>query len=334
MTIRTLTRPTDTMAWQSMPAKINVGLSYLGVNPGASDCYAHFPAPFSEGATVVLATLRLRASTTPLGGGLTVNVQAVSEQTDYSRLTWETRPATAGPTASLTSTAADGLDWNIDVTSIMQHVAAGGFWGGFEITGTGTGAVFFRSSEWQGDDGPTLTVEWAESPDMPLGLTPDGGLATATTLPTLQFVYGDNGGGDLLTARVQIAEDEAMSVGVWDSGDVPVPLAELDLSDTSYAGLPGGGGERFWRVRVTDSAGLLSGWSDVASMRYAGHPALTITEPTSAVLMDSTPTVRWSFAGTQSQYQVIVWRADLDQWPVWDSGRLVGTRTALTEVGS
>lgn len=332
MTVRTLTRPVDTTVIRSRASKALSGLSYYETQLDDAFGYVYFPTPFTQGATIVSATLKLHSYSAP-AVSRTIEVRRAASVMNYSRMTFDTKPAVTGATASVTkSTSGPGQEWVFDVTAIMQEVSDGALWWGFRVQSLSTSLLQFHSTQSLYESSrPVLVVEWADEPDKPGDLAPAGGLTVSTDRPVLRFSYSDHGGStELAGARVQIGDNAAMTLGLWDSGELPVTIPEVDLADTAYPGLPADGTGRFWRVRVKDAAGLWSDWSDATSMRYVERGLVTILEPTSSALMDPTPVVRWSFTGVQDQYEVVVQRGDKVRRPVWDSGRITGTETSYT----
>ena len=321
MTTRTLVNATDTFVRSADPAKAYSRLSFLEVSD-ASFGYLYFAVPFERGATVVSARLVLHSySAAAVSRAMRVGVVAAKQT--YSTMTWGNKPAMTTPYTTLTKATADGgQEWDFDVTAQMQAVSDGQFWWGFRVDTTATSALRFDSSQSPYPDRrPRLVVEWADEPDQPIDLAPDGGLAVSTPKPVLRFTYGDYGGNTELSAvQVQIASDPAFTSGLWDSGVVPAAIPEFDLAASTFPGLTGA--TSWWRVRVQDGAGLWSKtWSDAASMRYVERGVVTLTQPSGDTIMDPTPPVQWDFTGTQSAYEVVVWRGDKVRDAVYSSGR-------------
>ena len=330
MTTRTLTRPVDTTTLASAPAKAHSGLSWLETTASAAYAWLYWPVPFQRGATVVRATLVLHSYQAP-AASRTITVRRAGSAVNYSRMTWANQPAGDGATATASSsTSGPAQEWRIDVTALMQEVAAGAFWWGFRLTSSSTVPLRWHSTQSPYESSrPYLEVEWSEEPDAPGDLAPSGGLAVSTPKPVLRWVAGDAGTVDEQSAlHVQTSTTANFATVAWDSGVVLSALPELDLADTSFPGFTGTAS--YWRVRVRNKAMLWSDFSDAAAARYVDRGLVTILEPSGSTLMDSTPVVRWSFSGTQAQYQVVVQRGDQVRTPVWDSGLRKGTDQALT----
>ena len=330
MTTRTLTRPVDTTTLASAPAEAHSGLSWLETTASAAYAWLYWPVPFQRGATVVRATLVLH-SYQATAASRTITVRRAGSAVNYSRMTWTNQPAGDGATATASSSASGpGREWRFDVTNLLQEVAAGAFWWGFRLTSSSTVPLRWHSTQSPYESSrPYLEVEWSEEPDAPGDLAPSGGLAVSTPKPVLRWVAGDAGTVDEQSAlHVQTSTTANFATVAWDSGVALSALPELDLAATSFPGFTGTAS--YWRVRVRNKAMLWSDFSDAAAARYVDRGLVTILEPSGSTLMDSTPVVRWSFSGTQAQYQVVVQRGDQVRTPVWDSGLRKGTDQALT----
>jgi hypothetical protein len=152
--------------------------------------------------------------------------------------------------------------------------------------------------------------------------------------PVLRFDYLDLS-GSLSQAACQVQIDPAanwVSPG-FDSGEVDTVDPELDLSTTAYAGLAAGASTQ-WRVRVQDSAGLWSGWSDAAAFTRAAQGTLTVSNPAAppnAFVSEWTPPIIWALAGaTQTGYRVRVALATNPTHYLLDTGRRTGDDTEYT----
>lgn len=285
-------------------------------------------SPVPANATVVSATLRLYGK--GAWSSLTVNVQRISASWSQSQVTYNNRPGATGATASLAQANTDGLLWPIDVTALVQSIANGAANYGFKLTTPGTRAEFYSLNA--GTLRPALDVTWSDAPNTPHTLSPSGSRSVSIAKPTLRFDYVDVSGAQSLTAvQVQIDAAGNFATPGFDSGTVAASVPELDLTTTAYAGLTAGSSTQ-WRVRVQDSGGLWSAWSDPAIFARAAQPALTITNPAapaSNFVTEMTPPITWTFTG-QTAYRV---RISLDSdpaHPLHDSGKLTATTTTYT----
>lgn len=192
---------------------------------------------------------------------------------------------------------------NYDLANLVQVITLSGFGGTdhFKLT-------------YNGSEGTTTYTR--------------GTNATASAIQTgLRTLTGDTG----LTVA-----------GTTDAGPFTVTFSDVthakhQLSVTSPSGCTGAvtGGAYvlaaqtyYWRVKVTDSVGNVSDWSDVQSFTYVAANGVAITSPTSS-LDDATPAVVWSFAGNQTGFQVTVFDNVLDK-QVYDSGRVASTEQSHT----
>lgn len=285
------------------------------------------PAP--PGATVISATLRLFGRAT--FASMAVTVARVAATWSESKLTYTNRPTATGTAVTVTqANAADGTEWDFDVTALMQSIANGAANYGLRITTTGTRAEFYSLNA--ASLRPILDVTWSDAPNTPHTLSPSGGRSVSIAKPVLRFDYVDVS-GSLQMAALQVQIDAAGNFASpgFDSGTVAASVPELDLTTTAYAGLTAGSSTQ-WRVRAQDAAGLWSGWSDPAAFARTTQPTLTITNPAVSpnnFVTEFTPPITWTFTG-QSAYRV---RISLDSdpaHPLHDSGKITATTTTYT----
>lgn len=321
-------------AWvdSTRPSKTLEKGGRLGLDSGAAYAYLYFARPFDLGAVVLQGTLRMETKGSWGGAAPTLTVRRLSARPTFSRLTWNNKPGVTGSsiTASHASTG-DRDVWEWDIATLLQDIADGNAWYGIRIETTSTTLRYLRSA--QAPDGkPLVTVTWAEPPDTPTTLTPSGGVVSLAK-PVVTFDYTDLSGATSPAAvQVQINATNTWSSPSFDSGEVVVDLPRLDLSATAYAGI-GAGATVYWRVRVKDSSGLWSGWSDGAAMTRTAKGTLTITNPAVApndFVQEFSPPITWTFSGaTQESYRVNI--VDPTTGGVLhSSGRINGTDLAYT----
>lgn len=337
MTRRVMTQSLDTYTRSDHPSRTYHQASILLVGDGEAVAWLYFSPPFPARASMISATLRLWSYSAP-SATRTLTVRRSQDRPYYSRLTWDNQvQGITGPgepkTVTKSGALAGGDEWTFDVTSHMQAVADGEPWYGWRIESSHAGLLRLYGADGTGyraDRAPVLEVEWADEPSQPDDLHPMGGLAVSVAKPTLRFGYEDVSGDTTLAAvRVQIASNEAMTSGLWDSGTVPATRPELDLSKTTYPGLADGK-TVWWRVAVQDGAGLWSEWSEPVDFRRVTKGTLTLIEPSGGTIMDPTPVVRWSLTGrTQRKWQVRVARNANPRYILWDSGVRVSTETQV-----
>lgn len=257
------------------------------------------PSDLHRGAVVTSAKLRLYqvGSWTP-ATSRTITVQRLASRWTLSTVNWNNQPGTTGTQVTVSNGGAAGSDgslWEFDVTAHVQQLADGAANYGWRLSFSGTTlrALYGFTA---GSFKPVLDVTYSYPPAVPTSLHPSSG-AVSTSKPTLTFASGD-----IASLQVQI-DPAANAATAWDSGVYATTQQELDLSTTSYPGLANGFSTK-WRVRVTGTSGVVSGWSDWATFNHTDKPALTITQPLASTSDDSPP-VAFTFPGMVA-YQVIV----------------------------
>lgn len=322
----------DAWADTTRPSKTLEKGGRLGLDSGEAYAYLYFARPFDLGAKVQLGTLRMETKGSWGGAAPTLTVRRLSSKPVFSRLTWNNKPGVTG--ASITASHASTGDrdvWEWDITTLLQNIADGQAWYGLRIETTSTTLRYLRSAQ-AADGKPMVTVTWAEPPDTPTTLTPSGGVVSIAK-PVVTFDYTDLSGATSPAAvQVQINATNVWTAPSFDSGEVVVDLPQLDLAATAYAGI-GAGATVYWRVRVKDSSGLWSEWSDGAAMTRTAKGTLTITNPAVSpnnYVQEFSPPITWTFSGaTQESYRVdIIDPASGDV--LHTSGRRNGTDLSYT----
>lgn len=326
----TLRNAVDTWVGSAKPSKKHASDATIYVAAGEAVGLVYFAFPASRGSTIVSATLTLYTKGA-WSEGVLVGAQRISEKWTAGSVTWNKRPNTAGPYAQKSDTATkDGFAYTLNVAPLLQQVADGAPWYGFNITSDDATLHAFRSAQ-AGGLKPVLTVTWSEAPDTPTRLSPSGGQAVNAAKPVLSMDYTDTSGSTTLAAlQVQIDPDPAgFATPDFDSGRVLTTgsMARLDLSTTAYPGLAEGA-TTYWRGRVQDGAGEWSGWSTPTAFTRSAKGVVTVTSPSSGAVDDFTPVITWTFTKPQSKWQVIVTDSDLAE--VFNSGQVAGTETACT----
>lgn len=241
----------------------------------------YFPRTFPLGASILTAKMRLYQVGSEAGSH-TVELHRITTGWPLSTTNWNNQPtSTATGKATLTKgAAADGTEWEWDVTALMQTVANGGVWGGFKIISTTDDYLSFYSS--QSTLKPVLIVEWSDKPNPPTALSPSGNRATSLAKPILRFDFTDvSGDTSLQSVQVQINATNVWTSPTFDSGTVTATEPQLDLSTTAYAGLAAAA-STYWRVRVQDGAGLWSDWSLGAQFQRQTKGTLVLDNPASS----------------------------------------------------
>lgn len=294
--------------------------------------YVLFARPFPLGALVLDATLTVRlASSWP--GTTTITVRRVTASWQESRITWNNQPATTATheaTKVVTGGAKDD-DVTVDLTNMLGDVAAGSAWYGIRVEISVNGPLYLYASEAVGKPAPKLDLEWTLTPDAVTDLHPLDGAVVGSTTPVVTWTFRDaDGTTDQASSEVQVDTTDDFASPVYASGMVANGEQQWQIP----SGLSDGG-DYFWRVRVTDTNGNVSDWSDTGSFHITVRGTLTLSSP-STTPEETTPPVAWSLgAGTQVAYQVIL--RDLLAVPVvdpggtivFDTGRVASTDTSV-----
>jgi hypothetical protein len=235
VTDSTIRRGFDTWVSIDFPSAESGDAKYPKLKTAANRILLHFPVPSLRGRTVLSATLTGHVQ----GSWSAQTVTATRLVADWAASTanWTNQPGTTGSGASLaTGALTDGAEFAINVTTMMQTVAAGGLWFGFRIT---TDAAT-QQSVYGFDSGQpswTLTYELSDAPEQPTILVPDGGVVSATK-PKVSWDFTDFGGSTEQAAfRVQVdpagsaptnllsaaASDMESGIAAWTSSGTPVP---------------------------------------------------------------------------------------------------------------
>jgi hypothetical protein len=289
--------------------------------------FVHFARPVPLGATVLSATLTFYMPS-PGTGTKTITLKKVTEPWKAGTVTYATRPSVTTSDAKAVTMAAGTAPQEIvfDVKSHLQAVANGSTWYGWRLESSLSGVRYINAAQ-AADHKPLLVVEYAMKPGKPSGLAPGGGNAVSVALPMLRF----NDVKALRALQVQINSTNDFSGAVsFDSGTVMTTLPQFDLSTTAFAGI-NNAETKYWRVRVQDDGGVWSSWSDVTSFTRAALPTLTLSTPTGNYVDEPTPTIAWSFSGTQKAWRVFVKDSDNNIIAKSDSGQRPGA-TASYEI--
>lgn len=299
----------------------------------------YFARPFPLGATIQSAKLRIWSGAASQTGSLTLTAKRIKASVAFSRVTWATRPTSyysGSASVTVTGPVANRTLFEIDVTAMMQSVALGDAWYGFELStpNFAPAIVFHAPGHSSVDYRPQLEVVWSDAPSTPRTLAPSGGRAVSGAKPILRCDYVDvSGDVEMQAIQVQTSASTSFTSPSFDSGTVASSTPELDLSATAFAGLTDGQ-TIYWRVRVQDSAGLWSGWSDPVSFMRDSKGTLTLNNPSSGtpIVEDATPPIGWTFTGeTQAAYQVTITETKTDTTvKTWTTGKISSTANEVT----
>lgn len=297
--------------------------------------YLYFNKPFGPGASVASAKLRVYQREA-WAGSVTLTAQRLSAEWSTSKTTFNTAPGVTGSTGTLaqSGTSADGM-WEIDVTSMMQEVAAGAPWYGIRlITNRTVDGTLHKSTDAVATLRPQLLITYAYPPEQPTNLRPSGGRAISLAKPTLAFDYGEQKGSDaLVSIQVQMSktiDGNGIPNGtVYDSGEYATSVPNFDMN--AVGGTPSivAAEVWYWRVRAKGSSGLWSIYSQTAQFTRTAKGALTITAPTGVTVTSGTPTVSWTFTGqTQRAYEVLLYNWTTKEL-LWSSGKITSVATSV-----
>ena len=278
-----------------------------------------FSIPFPMGASVASAKLRVY-STPGWSSGKTLSLHRVTERWTASYVSWNTEPGSGALSGSVTKpgTPAEGEVWEVDVTSHLQDVANGAEWYGWRVSSDNASPVGVYGL--QAPDPklrPVLEVKWAEPPHTPNDLSPRGDQTVSNSLPYLQFNYVDaEGASTMLAYEVQMDGSGNFDSPAWSR------LAEssspgIDLSLTGRPALVSGNW-MWWRVRVQDSSGLWSGWSDPVRFKYQPLGSVSILSPSGST-EDPSPDVVWNHSFTQTAFRLKLYDKTADNRLAWDT---------------
>ncbi|MDQ0793554.1 DNRLRE domain-containing protein [Streptomyces sp. B1I3] len=328
---------TDTYVKQNRPSDKHASsdmLEFTNISGKQRFAYLSFARPFPKGVTILSAKLRMTSRYDEVGT-TTVTLKKVTQAWTSTKMTWNNKPAvTTTDSKSVTKgTSPQYTVWEFDVTSHMQAVADGAAWYGwrFETSNTTYYRQFYSANASVSGRSvkPTLELTYIEKPSKPTFMSPSGGRATSLAKPILRFDFTDAQGSTTMQAlQVQMNPTNAFTAPAFDTGTYLASVPQLDLNDTAYAGLADAA-TVYWRVRVQDSSGLWSSWSDATSFTRRIKPTLTMLNPPANTIDEPTPPVIWSLTGgTQTAYQVIVSDAEGD-W-LYMSGKYTSTDVDYT----
>lgn len=238
MTDSTVRRGNDTHVSEGFPTTENGDAKYPKVDATAAQrrrTLLYFPLPSIAGRTVLSATLtgRVRGS----GASQTVTATRLASAWAAATANWNNQPATTGSGSSVvTGAVVDGSLVSIDVTTMLQAVANGGKWYGFQLITTATTSLLFYGFN-SGQDSWTLTYELSDAPEQPTMLSPSGGVVSKTK-PTVSWDFTDFGGsteqaglqvqvdpsGALLSNFLsEAASNMESGISAWTAAGTPLP---------------------------------------------------------------------------------------------------------------
>lgn len=287
------------------------------------------------GQTIANATLTGHAAGSFVS--LSVGLSAITQSWASATLIGTNPPSSTntGQTSNAFSAGVGGAALALDCTAIIQAVASGGSWFGVVLNLTPTLLLQFNSFE-SGQPAWTLTIETTDAPEAPQALVPNG-TVVGSGAPILTCDFTDNGGlsNDMAAMNVQVNATNVWTSPTYDqTGTTTVPvfnLASPPPGATAFTAISSGS-SRFWRVRVQDTDGNWSGWSDGVQFTFRTQPTITVNTPAAGLVYDPTTDINATTSTNLSAYRVQI-TDGTDRTSIrFDSGRLSANPSALTTV--
>lgn len=334
----TITLRNAVEGWVSTERASKFGDTRLYVHSTAN-AYLYFTRPkLPAGAVITNAILRLwPGQSTGVTSG-TINVHHLTSAFDPASLIWTAQPTVGSLVSSLTRTWYNGgASMDFSVTAEVQAIVNGGQWFGWRISSaTADATQWFGSSQSGVINGSAmeLVIDYQAPPPAPTDLYPNSNRQVNSSKPTLSWVSQGGQTADQLAFKVQVAADSAFTTSLYTSNEIASAASSYDLNVASptFTALTAGQ-SRYWRVQVKNSQGVWSNWSNAAQFTYVAAFAVTITAPSGATTADPTPTVTWTYTGTQQAYQVLVRgprsATDATTIDLYDSGIKYGTTATM-----
>ncbi len=241
--------------------------------------------PLDDNVLVAQAKLNLYVAAN-LPANTTVTIKRITEDWDYNAVAYNTEPAvTETNKAELLTSASAGTYIEIDIKDMIQDVvdnreASGYVWFGFEITVDKSSDCIFAS--WLNSTPairPYIKLKYSVPPQQPVDLRPNGTIIGSLT-PVLSCSFFEDDPEDYCSKlQIQLHDSNDFSAPDYDSGTVVtnkssymIEPAPVLVTNTDY----------WWRIRVGDSYGVWSPWSDPATFKQLTLPTVAITAPASA----------------------------------------------------
>lgn len=299
------------------------------LNNGSNKKYAlmHFAIPNLAGATVHSATLTVFLKGSDWAATNHIRADLLTKRFSEKE-TWHSYHADLPSIAAAADSGAigtphgDGHQVDITVTTLLQDAADDDAFRGFVLSTQATSNRPIYSSEARHKAyRPYITISYSLKPDAPTNLRPANYASAQKPLlawdcdpQTEYYVQVATTGGSVLA----------------ESGWVVDEAQQADSSDATWdtpwtTSLPSNGDSRKWRVKFKDEVGTPSDYSEWSTWERRTLQSLTIDEPTSDgdTVLTTTPTIEWTFGGTETQWQIII--DDLD----YDSGKIADNDTSF-----
>jgi hypothetical protein len=259
-----------------------------------------FTRPFPLGATITSAILKLTLAESWPSGPHTITAKRITATWQESKNTFNVLPATTATNQATTAVTGGAANQQVtlDVTNMISDVSSGGAWNGIRLEIDTTGDKKF----WSGDSvlpttvgglAPQLAITWTLGPEAPSGLVPTDGAFFDPAQPVVGWVFKDSDGTATQSqSQVQFnLTTNSFTSPTYDSGMVANTQQVFTIAHT-FANNDFG----YWRVRVQDSGGLTSPWSDPVSFTRNTKGTSALISPAA----DTKSTLTTSLAGANN----------------------------------
>lgn len=196
--------------------------------------WLYFNRPFPIGVNIISAHLRMYTATA-FGGSHTITARLAAAKWNINKINYNNAPGVgAGTSATVVTGVAAGTLIDIDVTTLMQTISAGGQgWYGFRITDNSASNNAIHSA--QSDNGsmrPVLVIVWSDAPNEPDSLRPSNGRFVPMPSILHTWSFSDlSGDQNLAGVEVQYGSSQVLlDAGSiqWGSGFIPSSEPQLD----------------------------------------------------------------------------------------------------------
>lgn len=272
--------------------------------------------PFSEGR-VVSGKLHLFVGSGWAASTL-ITAKRITAPWKASNVTYNRIPTVTASNAGSVSTGGaknPGDEVVIDITAMLADVIAGAKWYGLRLEIDQAVRYVHALQSRTGDYRPYIELDFSRKPEGPVNLSPDGAREVSKAQPTLTWKYHHPDGDAQAKFQVQVATVNTFASTVYDSTMTSSTNEELDLSTTAFT--PTAGTTYYWRVRVQNTAGDTSDYSDVATFVRQAKGAFTISSPSSTAEETTPPITTTLTTRDQASIEYILFLADTDSQGGW-----------------
>jgi hypothetical protein len=272
-------------------------------------------------------------------GSRTYTLQRLTSSFSTTLTTWAKKPTStsAGQVQVTTAVGAKGAvnDYiEFDISGLLNVVSSGTTkWYGFVIkTAVDVTDRHFYTSKGSVTKGPIVDATWSTAPKAPANMNPSDGRAIAVQKPVFGAEFVDVAGNTTLQAlQIQIHSTNNFTGSIdFDSGTVATTDGFYDSSTGAFAGISAGQ-TKWWRLRYQDGDGNWGPYSAPTSFTRVNKGTVGISAPAVApndFVEDNTPTIIWSFSGTQTAVQILIWN-DNKTVVVSDTNKITTTDTSM-----